>query len=65
MARGGERLEAEVRGLGLADKFVFTGLVPPSEIPRYLGIADFLVHLSLREGLARARCPRPWPPAGP
>lgn len=34
--------------------FVFTGLVPPSEVPRHVGIMDFLVHLSRREGLPRA-----------
>jgi len=33
---------------------VFVGLVPPSEIPRYVGIMDALVHLSRREGLPRA-----------
>jgi glycosyltransferase involved in cell wall biosynthesis len=40
--------------LGLRKNFVFTGLVAPEEIPRYLGIMDMLVHLSRREGLARA-----------
>lgn len=34
--------------------FVFAGLVPPDEIPRYTNIMDMLVHLSLREGLPRA-----------
>jgi glycosyltransferase involved in cell wall biosynthesis len=33
---------------------VFAGLVPPSEIPRYVASMDVLVHLSLREGLPRA-----------
>jgi glycosyltransferase involved in cell wall biosynthesis len=47
------RLEERVRRLGLARHFIFTGLVPPSEIPRYLGLADFVVHLSRREGLPR------------
>ena len=49
-----ERLQARVEGLGLQDHFVFAGLVPPVEIPRYLGAMDVLVHLSRREGLARA-----------
>jgi glycosyltransferase involved in cell wall biosynthesis len=49
-----ERLEARVRSLGLSRHFIFTGLVQPADIPRYLGIADFLVHLSTREGLPRA-----------
>ena len=34
--------------------FIFTGLVPPAEVPRYVGIMDALAHLSLREGLPRA-----------
>ncbi len=37
----------------LAGRFIFAGLVPPSEVPRYLGLMDVLVHLSRREGLAR------------
>ena len=28
--------------------------MPPSEIPRYIGAMDMLVHTSLREGLPRA-----------
>jgi glycosyltransferase involved in cell wall biosynthesis len=38
----------------LQKHFIFTGLVPPEEIPRYLGIMDMLVHLSRREGLPRS-----------
>lgn len=38
---------------GLAGRFIFAGLVPPSEVCRYLGLMDVLVHLSRREGLAR------------
>ena len=38
----------------LRGKVVFTGLVPPAEIPALCGIMDLLVHLSVREGLARA-----------
>lgn len=37
----------------LAGRFIFVGLVPPSEVWRYLGLMDVLVHLSRREGLAR------------
>jgi glycosyltransferase involved in cell wall biosynthesis len=48
------RLEERVRCLGLTTHFVFTGLVPPEAIPRYVGAMDVLVHLSRREGLARA-----------
>ncbi len=48
------RFENQSRELGLSDRFVFTGLVPPEEVPRYVGAMDILVHLSRREGLARA-----------
>ncbi len=46
-------LEAQIRAMGLESRFLFTGLVPPSKIPFYLGAMDMLVHTSLREGLAR------------
>jgi glycosyltransferase involved in cell wall biosynthesis len=48
------RLEGGVRSLGLEKHFVFAGLVPPERVPRMVGIMDILVHLSAREGLARA-----------
>ena len=48
------QFEDRVRELGLQEAFVFTGLVRPDEIPNLIGIMDILVHLSLREGLARA-----------
>jgi glycosyltransferase involved in cell wall biosynthesis len=38
----------------LKSHFIFTGLVRPNEVPKYTGIMDALVHLSLREGLPRA-----------
>jgi glycosyltransferase involved in cell wall biosynthesis len=40
--------------LGVADKVIFTGLVPPGEVARYVGIMDCLAHLSYREALSRA-----------
>lgn len=46
-------IEKQIADLGLTDHFSFTGLVPPSDIPKYLGAMDLLVHTSLREGLAR------------
>ena len=49
-----ERLELKVQQLGLHGRFIFTGLVSPAEIPALAGIMDVLVHLSRREGLARA-----------
>jgi glycosyltransferase involved in cell wall biosynthesis len=48
------RFERQTRELGLERHFVFTGLVPPVEVPGLIGIMDALVHLSRREGLARA-----------
>lgn len=49
-----ERFRAWAKEMALQDHFVFTGLVPPAEIPPLIGIMDLLVHLSLREGLPRA-----------
>ncbi len=48
------RFEQLAKSSGLGKHFIFTGLVPPSEVPKYVGIMDALVHLSLREGLPRA-----------
>lgn len=48
------RFEQMARAAGLQKHFIFTGLVPPREIPPLLGIMDILVHLSEREGLPRA-----------
>ncbi|MGE0755645.1 MAG: glycosyltransferase family 4 protein [Pirellulaceae bacterium] len=47
-------LEAQIARLGLSDYFHFTGLIPPQQIPHLIGAMDLLVHVSLREGLARA-----------
>ena len=43
----------QVADLGLAERFRFTGLLPPTEIPLAIQSSDILVHCSLREGLAR------------
>ena len=43
----------QIRALGLADRFRFTGLVPPDQIPLVIQSSEILVHCSLREGLAR------------
>jgi glycosyltransferase involved in cell wall biosynthesis len=48
------RFENLAKTFGLEENFIFTGLVPPAEVPRYVGIMDALMHLSLREGLPRA-----------
>lgn len=47
-------IENQIRALGLAGKVIFTGLVPPGEVARYVGIMDCLAHLSYREALSRA-----------
>ena len=49
-----DRLEEKARRLGIRDRVVFTGLVPPDTVPSLVGIMDILVHLSRREGLPRA-----------
>lgn len=43
----------QIRDLGLADRFRFTGLMPPDHIPLAIQSSEILVHCSLREGLAR------------
>ena len=47
------RLEARVRAMGLTDRVVLTGLVPPERIPGLMRAMDLLVHPSYREGLPR------------
>ena len=49
-----EKLEAEAVERGFRDRLSFAGLVPPAQVPRYLALADMLVHFSMREGLPRA-----------
>jgi glycosyltransferase involved in cell wall biosynthesis len=48
------RFEKRAQSMNLQDRFIFTGLVPPSDMPALLGIMDLVVHLSRREGLPRA-----------
>jgi len=50
----GAKFKALALRMGLQNHFVFTGLVPPAQVPCYVGIMDILVHLSVREGLPRA-----------
>ncbi|NMA47937.1 MAG: glycosyltransferase family 4 protein, partial [Lentisphaerae bacterium] len=49
-----EALVAQAEALGIRDRVIFAGLVPPRDICRYTAQMDVLVHLSLREGLPRA-----------
>jgi glycosyltransferase involved in cell wall biosynthesis len=56
--------ERRIAAMGLQDRFILTGLVPPTKVPELTNAMDILVHPSRREGLARAlpqgalaRCP--------
>ncbi len=48
-----EHLEMQARKLGISDSFIFTGLVPPTDIPGIIAASDIIAHASLREGLPR------------
>ncbi|MCK4401092.1 glycosyltransferase family 4 protein [bacterium] len=48
-----EQLECRVRQMGLKDRFMFAGLVPQDDVPKFIAAMDVVVHTSLREGLAR------------
>ena len=47
-------MEKLAHDLGIGGKVIFTGLVSPGEVARYVGIMDCLAHLSYREALSRA-----------
>ena len=49
-----DRFEQMAKDLKLEDHFVFTGLVPPADVAKHVGVMDVLAHLSRREGLPRA-----------
>jgi glycosyltransferase involved in cell wall biosynthesis len=46
-------LEQQARERLPAGSVHFAGLVPPTDIPRWIAAADLVIHASLREGLAR------------
>ncbi len=48
-----EQFERQIEAAGLHDTFVFTGLVPPQQVPELIQASDVIVHTSLWEGLAR------------
>ncbi|MFU8829943.1 MAG: glycosyltransferase family 4 protein [Phycisphaerales bacterium] len=49
-----ESLEKRLCDLGLRERVVITGMVPPQEVPGLMKLMDILVHPSYREGLPRA-----------
>ncbi|MFI4898385.1 MAG: glycosyltransferase [Phycisphaerales bacterium JB059] len=48
-----ERLLARVRAMGLEERVICTGLVPPERVPAMMRAMDVLAHPSAREGLPR------------
>lgn len=48
------KFERKIDELGIRSHVVFAGLVPPADVPRYVGVMNALAHLSRREGLPRA-----------
>ena len=48
-----QQYQRQIKELGLTERFRFTGLVSPEEVPLTIQASDILVHCSLREGLAR------------
>jgi len=48
-----DKFKKQIASMGLTDRFKFTGLLPPAQIPLAIQSSDILVHCSLREGLAR------------
>jgi glycosyltransferase involved in cell wall biosynthesis len=47
------QIKNQIATAGLSNRFKFTGLLPPEQIPLAIHSSDILVHCSLREGLAR------------
>lgn len=48
-----QQYEQQLEQLGIRDRFVLTGLVPPARIPELINAMDIVVHTSMWEGLAR------------
>ncbi|MFG0294145.1 MAG: glycosyltransferase family 4 protein [Phycisphaerales bacterium JB050] len=49
-----EAMESQLDAMGLRDRVVMTGMVPPRNVPGLMKLMDVLVHPSSREGLPRA-----------
>lgn len=45
--------QTEIRKRGIEKNFIFTGLLRPKAIPEIISAMDIVVHVSLREGLAK------------
>jgi glycosyltransferase involved in cell wall biosynthesis len=48
-----QAIESLIDQLGLRERFVLAGLVPPGAVPALMQAMDVVVHTSVREGLAR------------
>ncbi len=48
-----ESLQNKIKALNLQNYFIFAGLIQPEEIPESIAAMDAVVHVSLREGLAK------------
>ncbi len=49
-----EQIVEQITTAGVAEHFIFTNLISPEEVHKYVALMNILVHLSLREGLPRA-----------
>ena len=49
-----DSFEQRIAEMKLQDRFILTGLVPPTDVPQLVNACDILAHPSRREGLARA-----------
>ena len=49
-----DSLETRLDELGMRDRVIITGMVPPEDVPGLMKLMDILVHPSYREGLPRA-----------
>ena len=48
-----DQLRDDAQRLGIGDRLVMVGRVPPETVPDYIQAMDVVVHTSLREGIAR------------
>ncbi|MCA9035152.1 MAG: glycosyltransferase, partial [Planctomycetaceae bacterium] len=48
-----DEFQQRIRGMGLDQHFIFTGLISPEDVGSYIHASDMVVHTSVWEGLAR------------